>query len=243
MCTVTYIPTRYGYMLTSNRDEHVDRKSARFPVYSQIGEFGILYPRDGEAGGTWIAADHAGRAACLMNGAFEAHERTPPYRKSRGLIFLDLFRHPTFRDYCKGIDLAGIEPFTLLLIPAQKQDHLLEFVWDGKKKHTSEKKSDSSYIWASATLYDIYWREKRQEWFSNFLANGFDERLPSIRAFHHFDGQDNPENGILMNRNNVLKTVSITSVQKDKGYTQLVYENLKDRPGIAHSVELLHVNT
>jgi len=52
MCTVTFIPTATGIYPTSNRDERPGRRPARFP-YRTTAEIGqLLFPRDGEAGGS-----------------------------------------------------------------------------------------------------------------------------------------------------------------------------------------------
>ncbi|MGL1516781.1 NRDE family protein, partial [Vibrio parahaemolyticus] len=49
------------------------------------------FPKDPDGGGTWIALKENGDVAILLNGAFENHIPAYPYRRSRGLIFLDIF--------------------------------------------------------------------------------------------------------------------------------------------------------
>ncbi|NDC40852.1 MAG: hypothetical protein EBZ77_04755, partial [Chitinophagia bacterium] len=56
MCTVTYLPLDNGHILTSNRDEQLLRQAAAPPELIEGKTGGILFPRDGKAGGTWIAA-------------------------------------------------------------------------------------------------------------------------------------------------------------------------------------------
>src|SRR3982751_4082457 len=112
MCTVTYIPANGKIFLTSNRDE----KSRRFPaVPPQAYDFlsgRIYFPKDTNAGGTWIAVHENGNALVLLNGGFTFHESKPPYRLSRGLILLDLLQHESPFDYFRSINLDEIEPFT-----------------------------------------------------------------------------------------------------------------------------------
>ena len=115
MCTVTYIPAKEKIFIASNRDE----KSGRFPaIPPQEYEFvsgKVYFPKDKNAGGTWIAVHENGNAIVLLNGGFEFHESIPPYRKSRGLILLDLVQHDSPFDFFRSISLEDIEPFTLVI--------------------------------------------------------------------------------------------------------------------------------
>src|SRR4051812_22764348 len=73
MCTVTYLPLKEGFIITSNRDERLVRKPADAPQIISGLNTRILFPRDGEAGGTWIATSENNRTVCLLNGAFVPH--------------------------------------------------------------------------------------------------------------------------------------------------------------------------
>ena len=70
MCTVTFIPGKDRYFITSNRDEKMLRKPAIAPQPYVINGNTLVYPRDADAGGTWIAMNENGNAAVLLNGAF-----------------------------------------------------------------------------------------------------------------------------------------------------------------------------
>ena len=74
MCTVTFIPTKEKYFITSNRDEKNIRKQGYCPcrILRSIKRK-LIFPKDGDAGGTWIALHENGNAAVLLNGAFEKH--------------------------------------------------------------------------------------------------------------------------------------------------------------------------
>ncbi|RZK10489.1 MAG: hypothetical protein EOO43_20220 [Flavobacterium sp.] len=52
MCTVSFIPTASGIIITSNRDEDKNR-SAIPPVLEKFGGFEMAYPKDPKSGGTW----------------------------------------------------------------------------------------------------------------------------------------------------------------------------------------------
>lgn len=90
MCTVTFVPSAKGAIITSNRDEMVMRPHAAMPAWEQWGTGRILFPKDGLAGGTWIGMHENGAVMVLLNGAFVRHQHLPPYRRSRGLVFLDI---------------------------------------------------------------------------------------------------------------------------------------------------------
>ena len=111
MCTVTFIPGRDDIYLTSNRDEQTARRQALYPqVYEEL-----IYPKDAMAGGSWIALKNSGDAAVLLNGAFVKHQRVSTWRKSRGLVFLDIIQAEQPLTSFQDLQLNDIEPFTLVL--------------------------------------------------------------------------------------------------------------------------------
>src|SRR5687768_1683567 len=90
MCTVTFIPVRDKIYITSNRDEKHWRSPALEPAVYPFSTGRLLFPKDADAGGTWIAAHENGQTIVFLNGGFVCHTPNPPYRRSRGLILLDL---------------------------------------------------------------------------------------------------------------------------------------------------------
>ena len=63
MCTVTYIPVGEKKYITSNRDEKAFRKKALPPQPYLHKEISLIYPKDGDAGGSWIALNENGKQA------------------------------------------------------------------------------------------------------------------------------------------------------------------------------------
>ena len=89
MCVLTFLPTiNSGYILTNNRDEALARPKAIPPKKYNINGKQIYFPKDAQAGGTWIATSDD-LTVCLLNGASENHIHNPPYRQSRGQLILD----------------------------------------------------------------------------------------------------------------------------------------------------------
>src|SRR5437763_7529422 len=162
MCTVTFIPSKEGIYLTSNRDEKHWRSAAIGPEAYAFTTGRIIFPKDGDAGGSWIAIHENGNAVVFLNGGFVFHQSKPPYRKSRGLVLIDLINHESPLASFHEIALEGIEPFTAVIWQGYE---LHECRWDGKDKYAKQAAADQPHIWSSATLYDEEVASKRKKWF------------------------------------------------------------------------------
>ena len=227
MCTVTFLPVdSFQFILTSNRDESPDRKRAIAPQEYYNNNQKIIFPKDGEAGGTWIATSETHFTLCLLNGAFEFHHHHPPYKLSRGLMLLDFFKFSAAGDFEKKYDFSGIEPFTLLIIDHNKEIKITEIRWDENEKlFISNKDPLTPHIWSSATLYSKQTIMEREKWFGQWLENNKNYEIEDILRFHHFGGDGNIYNDIMMKREKV-KTISVTSVNNKNGNIEMIYEDL-----------------
>jgi uncharacterized protein with NRDE domain len=223
MCTVTYIPFSTGCFITSNRDEQPNRKAALPPAIYAMPQCHLLYPKDAAAGGSWIAVNDNGNAAVLLNGAFNPHIPSPPYIRSRGLVFLDIIVDAQPASFFTLISLQDIEPFTLVLI---QQGVLYECRWDGINKHCKVLDASAPHIWSSATLYTPDTMQKRKTWFTQWLQRQAGYTAESILSFHQFAGDGDCNNDVLMNRNGLMQTVSITSAQIGKQACKMNYADL-----------------
>ncbi len=234
MCTVTYIPSKEYLYITSNRDEKNWRSDALAPTSYKSTSGNVIYPKDGDAGGTWIAAHQNGNVVVFLNGAFVCHDPQPPYRKSRGLILLDLVNDPSPYNKFQSINLETIEPFTAVITDDKR---LHECRWDGSKKYNKELDADAPYIWSSATLYDDQTIARRKTWFDEWIAENSDPDQSEILHFHQFTGDGDSHNDLMMNRNGKVFTVSITSVEVSSNGLQMDYLDLKNDD--RHSARLL----
>lgn len=227
MCTVTFIPRRKGFLVASNRDEHVLRPYALTPAVYPFTGGRIAFPKDGKAGGTWIGAHERGDVMVLLNGAFERHIPQPAYRKSRGLIFLDILQQPDPAQGFDETDLTDIEPFTLVLYTGGR---LWDLRWDGVQKYKAQVDERQPHIWSSAMLYEEAVRRHRETWFREWLTGRDPETitLEDVRDFHTFGGQGaSPEEALVMSRDQILKTVSITIMeQQPDASVHLYYHDL-----------------
>jgi uncharacterized protein with NRDE domain len=222
MCTVTFIATTTGAIITSNRDEHVLR-TALPPEKRIFNHKMLIFPKDPAAGGTWYATDGTETVVVLLNGAAEKHKHLPPYRRSRGLIVLDLITSDYAITEWNFIDLDNVEPFTIVLFFEKK---LYQLQWNGTSKTAMELDASQNYIWSSSTLYTPEIRKQRTKWFGEFL-----EKEPEITAekmfqFHRYTKNLDSNNGLVISRNEVLKTLSITQCIIDFSSIEMRYRDL-----------------
>lgn len=207
MCTVSFINNNGNIIITSNRDEKVIRPCAIAPVNYQLNGKNLLYPKDLKAGGTWFAIDEKGTVLVLLNGGRTNHLSKIANGKSRGLIALDIISDKSPRNYWNHVHLEDIEPFTLVLY---QNEELYELIWDGFIKFATRLNPINNHIWSSVTLYSEEIRKKRAGWFFDFLKNKKEISPLEILNFHRNTERGNSENGLIINRGNVLKTLSIT---------------------------------
>lgn len=208
--------------MTSNRDEQPKRRAFDIRTEERNGKT-IRFPQDPQAGGTWFAVDDSGNVAILLNGAAEKHRHTPPYRRSRGLILLDFFASDDALASWVGIDLADIEPFTVVLYQSSL---LFQLRWDGSQKETLGLSTNDDHIWSSATLYPTPVRRQREEWFREFLSEHSHPTAAALFGFHRHNHEDDRHDGLVIERGSQLQTVSITQAVIVAGSVELAHHDL-----------------
>jgi hypothetical protein len=155
MCTVSFLPTRQGFMLAMNRDEQVSRPRALAPRRHWTGTRASLYPSEA-GGGTWIGVSDAGLCLALINW-YAKPQRDRALCVSRGIIIPHLLAAESLKEVAAmfaDLPLAKINPFRLIAA-SSKERQLREWRWDGKRLTCSR------FGW------------KRRHWFSS----GYDEAL------------------------------------------------------------------
>lgn len=227
MCTVTYIPLATGFILTSSKDEKVYRPTLSPAVYEHYGQK-VTYPKDKEAGGSWIAVNERNHIACLLNGAFDNHEKQANYRKSRGELLINSFEYENVLDFKNHVDFTGIEPFTLLML---REYNFCELRWNGSRLYVKEVNMTKPAIWSSATLYDQDAREKRERWFYNWLREHKQAADFNIDQFHTSRHAYDPESDILMKRSSGLQTLSISRIRFEENKNTFKYTDLQKKKG------------
>lgn len=224
MCTVSFVNENGKIIITSNRDEQILRPSAISPAFYTIKNKKVLFPKDGKAGGTWFAVNESGTTIVLLNGAKEKHEfKTNFYQKSRGLIVLDLIATNTILQAWNEIDLYKVEPFTLVVFENQK---LFQLQWNEIGKSYVPLNILQKHIWSSSTLYSKEIRDQRSAWFYDFVKQKESLSETDLYRFHSNTEVNDKENGLVINRNNFLKTISISQVIIENGNAVFNYNDL-----------------
>lgn len=219
MCTLTYIPTgKNTFIWTHNRDESPLRTS---PGLNTTHE-NYVFPQEPLSGGTWIGISKKNRVISLLNGAFEQTKYVPSSKRSRGLIVLDFFEFENPIETFQQYDLEDIEPFTMVVYD---KGNLIDFRWDKTKKYVKQLDPQKHYIWSSAILYAEEVRFQRQVWFEEYLLTHKIYTRKNILRFHQNTGIDDKENGLIMDRG-IVKTVSITSIEKAENELDMLYYDL-----------------
>lgn len=226
MCTVTYIPSSEGFVLTSTRDEVVHRQTIS-PAFYEIDGRNLLFPKDLESSGSWIVTDGEHLSVCLLNGAWTNHQKLPIYRMSRGLIPLKVFDYQSLERFVKEFDFNEIEPFTLVAIQETPSGiRLNEMRWDGQKSFFKELNPSISYLWSSYTLYPPPIQEKRNSSFKKFIVKDGFSSPERIRGFHLQKDFQNPGASIFRQVQEGPKSVSLTQLIRNCSALDVSYYDL-----------------
>lgn len=218
MCTLTVIRQGDEIIITSNRDEQLGRPAAIEPRQYDVNGKLVTFPKDPLGGGTWFAVDQSNNVIVLLNGAMKRHEFGGIYRKSRGLIVLDLISSSDILQAWHDIDLTSIEPFTLVILVGE---NLYETQWNGTEKLLSII-TDSSKIWSSPTLYADDVMLERERFFAQQIS--IPTTTNRLIAFH---SSADPKTPIVIDRG-FLKTLSITQIQILADDSKISYTDLRN---------------
>lgn len=225
MCTVSFVPLQEGFVLTSNRDEKIYRPTVSPKVYSE-NDVKLLYPKDERAGGTWIVAKEDGTIIVLLNGAFVNHEKKLNYSKSRGIILMEVISDKNPIQYFSEMNLDNVEPFTLIIF---QNNILTEVKWDENQKYFITKSIRENHIWSSSTLYNQEQKTLREQWFEDFQLKTNPLTSEKILSFHKNEHSDNVEFGLVINRDEVIKTVSITQLLLQNNTVEMIYVDMENK--------------
>jgi hypothetical protein len=236
MCVLTYIPIQNGgFILTNNRDEALSRPKAIPPRKYIINGKQVFFPKDAQAGGTWLATSND-YTVCLLNGAFENHVHQPPYRQSRGQIILDFFKFDTVDNFAGNYSFDNIENFTLIIIHTKDNLQICEFRWDGTQLHYTSKDPSQAHIWSSATLYPLEIRNAREQWFADFRTQNVAVTPKQVIDFHLHGGTGDARNDMRMNRDGELTTQCIFQVVKQNQYLSFSFHDLLSEQELLYRV-------
>ncbi len=224
MCTVTVIQLEGGgFRLVTNRDENPDRPAASQPQWHEgimggTGSARAIWPTDGLAGGTWVAASEHGLALTLLNGNLgdRAVYPEPTRRQSRGILIPRLIGCESAFAAMQSLaefELDRFDPFRLVAAdtgagPGEAM-RVIDAFWDGRSLSTTDRGAGPA-CFASSGLGD--WRvEPRLPLFEELVV--VPGPTPAAQdEYHQHRWPDRLEISVLMERDEA-RTVSITRVE------------------------------
>jgi len=212
MCIISFFKQNDEVLLTHNRDESIYR-SASFDVEERFWEGNIYFsPVDYEKDGTWIfhSEDYI---ACILNGGKKKPVSIKSsYRRSRGLILLDLMKYNSAEEFCDTENLSAIAAFTIFVYHRKKNK--IHFIfWDETKLEINDL-SDKNFVFrASSTLYSS---EKMRDLENIFLKFNFSSSEDIFNLHHQIKMNDGEiESG--------KATTSITQIHAKAGKISMKY--------------------
>ena len=223
MCLVTYIPTTTGYIFSSNRDESPSR-NAHHIHKEQLDDRTIFFPMDTQ-GGSWIVISSDEVVGCILNGAFDLHDRKLPYRMSRGVMLKKMFEYNDVITFFSEFNFWEIEPFTLII---RDRTALFEFRWDGAKKYITTPDPDKMHVWSSCTLYSHDVQIEREEKWRSLMQLVDLSSKDEVEAVHLYVDEEDLYNGLYMDREGMVQTISHTQIIKSGDSMKMHYRNIID---------------
>ena len=221
MCTVTYVPTQGGFIFTTNRDEDPKRSANRI-VEDERGGSRVYFPQDEGAHGSWIAYSNNDQFVCILNGAFEPHQRKAKYTMSRGMMALAFFDYTDVESFLTVFNFEGMEPFTMILY---HQGDFRELKWDESDLHVRKLSTTAVHLWSSATLYTHDWWVDRSVGFQEYISRQAPDQV-GIMHYHKTElafsikALQERLNTTAPLTNVPVKTTSVSSIEKnEKGYS------------------------
>lgn len=220
MCTATWIKTAQGYELLFNRDELRARQRALPPRIHRDGSIRYLAPRDGEAGGTWIAVNDHAVAACLLNGEVASPPAGGSWQ-SRGEIIRAL-APATGREALLArlgtLDLERYRPFVLLALDATGEARAAG--WDGRGLTLSDGEPELPVTSSSFDAEGAH-RSRRDE-LGRYLTRAGGLSPEALLAFHRSHAPECGPYSACMHRADAL-TVSFSRVRVGAEAVDLAY--------------------
>lgn len=223
MCTVSWLHQADGYHVLFNRDEKLTRAAGIAPRIHERSGMRYIAPQDGDALGTWIAANEAGIALCLLNGAnLGGDEHAPARRRSRGQLPLDLITADTLPGVLHAvqrIDLSRFAPFTLSAFEPGLPAAVVE--WDGRDQAMFPNAERFLPLLSSSVDSDLVRARRRAEFRrATDVAGG--AALAALRYFHSSHGPERSAYSPCMHRADA-ETVSFSQIAVDSEFVRFYY--------------------
>lgn len=167
MCIISFYKDNNQVLLTHNRDESITR-IASSTVEERLWDGRTYFaPVDQEKSGTWIFYNQD-YIACILNGGKEKSQNLrTEYKKSRGLVLLDVMKYKDVDEFVKKYDFEDIAPFTMLVHQLNNKKTLMLF-WNEKQLEIKDLSDDDFTFRCSSTLYTLEKMHELEKIFPKF---------------------------------------------------------------------------
>jgi len=213
-----------GYDLFFNRDEKRTRLLAEPPEIRRVVSTAVLAPRDGEAGGTWIAANEHGLTLALLNGYLGADAAAPPASgswTSRGKLVMALSDCSDVGEVASRLEARDLTCFRSFHLAAFDRRTTSLASWrDGKLEHLDSGSFAAPMISSSFDFEAV--AETRREHYREFLEATDRARVEAALAYHRSHRPERGPYSPCMHRADA-RTVSLTWVRVDAERVRMRY--------------------
>jgi Transport and Golgi organisation 2 len=221
MCTLSFLPSRRGFVLAMNRDERTSRVEGLPPRLGRAGARRCLYPSEPD-GGSWIGVNDRGLALALINW-YERPQRESALMTSRGVVIPHLLEADGIRAagaLLKNLPLARINPFRLVAI-SLSQSTIREWRWDGKTLKTLRQDWRRRH-WFSSGLDEALANRKRRKVVKAKARTASADTPDWLRRLHRSHAPAEGAYSICMHRDGA-ETVSYTEIAATSRMAKMTY--------------------
>jgi len=231
MCTVTWLAELDSYQVFFNRDEKRQRKPAQRPAIHDAHGVRLLYPVDGQAGGTWLGVNAYGLTLGVMN-YYAAGNEAVTGRVSRGKLVQKLLELKSVAEVRKQMtqnSFIDYAPFVLIAI--DDTTLLNAFTWDNHSVSGTTIKSPGFLTTSSYDPDQV--AARRKEFFTEFSNKHAPLTAEKLIAFHSSQSPESGPNAICMEREDA-QTLSFSHVLVTPALASFTYTNgppCRNEPG------------
>ena len=184
MCTLTFVPTKDGYVVGMNRDEKLTRAQAIPPKRFGFPAATALFPRE-DSGGTWIGCNGHGNLLALLNWNDVKSRFDGKNLQSRGALIPELIGGNDLADTrarFARLDLGGVSPFRLIGA-FLRESLIVEWSWDGLQRREFDFAWKKRH-WFSSSVSDVLAQRDRGRACEKSEGYGFLEPASWVRNLH-----------------------------------------------------------
>jgi hypothetical protein len=212
--------TKKEFGIGFNRDESIKRKPSLDPMEETTNGIKILYPVDGDYGGTWIGVNSKNKIYALLN-LYEANLKILRNPKSRGFFVKNLLKEEIDFDFFTKENLLIYYPFRILEVTL---DFTRILSWDGESVNSIQNEDPWSVIASSFVLGKEAEEVRAKTFMEEFLKNEITDFESISSAFLTCHLPEKGAKSPCMHRREA-HTVSSTIISIKQDKIKLLYKN------------------